>query len=161
MRVLSSRFLVFSLLAAPAVAHAADNAPPGFPNKPIRFITGFLPGGVSDTIARVSGDELAKQLGQRVIVDGRPGAGGMLSMEIAAGANPDGYTWYLGQPVITISPNFKRKPPFDPIAEFKAQSASWLERVLGNTGFAILRRVFGVILLAIAVKIFKDNVHIG
>jgi multiple antibiotic resistance protein len=41
------------------------------------------------------------------------------------------------------------------------RSASWLEKVLGNTGFAILRRVFGVILLAIAVKIFKDNVHIG
>ena len=54
-----------------------------FPSKPIRFITGFLPGGVSDTIARVTGDKLGEQLGQRVIIDGRPGAGGVVSMEIA------------------------------------------------------------------------------
>jgi tripartite-type tricarboxylate transporter receptor subunit TctC len=64
------------------------------------------------------GDKLGEQLGQRVIIDGRPGAGGVLSMEIAANANPDGYTWYLAQPVITISPNFKRKLPLDPMKAF-------------------------------------------
>ena len=103
------------LLAVCGIAHAADNLPADYPSKPIRFITGFLPGGVSDTIARVTGDQLGQQLGQRVIIDGRAGAGGVVSMEIAAAANPDGYTWYLGQPVITISPNFKRKLPIDPM----------------------------------------------
>jgi tripartite-type tricarboxylate transporter receptor subunit TctC len=73
---------------------------------------------VSDTIARVTGEKVGEILGQRVIVDGRPGAGGVLSMEIAANANPDGHTIYMGQPVITISPNFKKKPPFDPIQAF-------------------------------------------
>lgn len=85
-----------------------------YPTRPLRFITGYLPGGVSDTIARVVGERLGERLGQRVVIDGRPGAGGVLSMELAVNANPDGHTLYLGQPVMTISPNFKRKPPFDP-----------------------------------------------
>jgi tripartite-type tricarboxylate transporter receptor subunit TctC len=101
-----------------AAALAAESPTANYPNKPIRFVTGFLPGGVSDTIARVTGDKLGEQLGQRVVIDGRPGAGGVVSMEIAATANPDGYTWYLGQPVITISPNFKRKLPLDPMKAF-------------------------------------------
>ena len=106
------------LLTCTTVAPAAEGLPANYPNKAIRFVTGFLPGGVSDTIARVSGEKLGEQLGQRVVIDGRPGAGGVLSMEIAATANPDGYTWYLGQPVITISPNFKRKLPLDPMKAF-------------------------------------------
>jgi tripartite-type tricarboxylate transporter receptor subunit TctC len=97
-----------------ACAQSADS----FPSRPLRLITGFQPGGVSDTVARVTGEKVGELLGQRVIVDGRPGAGGVLSMEIAANANPDGHTLYLGQPVITISPNFKMKPPFDPIKAF-------------------------------------------
>lgn len=95
------------------VAHAAD-----FPNRPMRIITGYLPGGVSDTIARTMAAQLGEQLGQRIIIDGRPGAGGTLAMEIAANATPDGYTLFMGQPVITISPNFKRRPSYDPIKAF-------------------------------------------
>jgi len=95
----------------------AQNAA-NFPSRPLRLITGFQPGGVSDTVARVTGDKVGELLGQRVIIDGRPGAGGVLSMEIAASANPDGHTLYLGQPVITISPNFRNKPPVDPIKAF-------------------------------------------
>lgn len=89
-----------------------------YPSRPLRFITGFLPGGVSDTIARVVGEKLGERLGQRVVIDGRPGAGGVLSMEIAANATPDGYTLYLGQPVITISRLSRNKPSFDPIRAF-------------------------------------------
>jgi tripartite-type tricarboxylate transporter receptor subunit TctC len=100
--------------SGPLCAQGADN----FPARSMRLITGFQPGGVSDTIARVTGEKVGEILGQRVIVDGRPGAGGVLSMEIAANANPDGHTIYMGQPVITISPNFKNKPPFDPLQAF-------------------------------------------
>jgi tripartite-type tricarboxylate transporter receptor subunit TctC len=100
--------------AASAQTRSIDN----YPTRPLRLITGFLPGGVSDTVARVTGEKLGELLGQRVIIDGRPGAGGILSMELAANANPDGHTLYLGQPVITISPNFRRKPPFDPLKVF-------------------------------------------
>ena len=89
-----------------------------FPNRPMRIITGYLPGGVSDTIARTMATQLGEQLGERIIIDGRPGAGGTLAMEIAAKATPDGYTLFMGQPVITISPNFKRKPSYDPLKAF-------------------------------------------
>jgi tripartite-type tricarboxylate transporter receptor subunit TctC len=105
---------LFTLVSSAAIAQSAEN----FPSRPLRPITGFQPGGVSDTIARVTGDKVGEILGQRVVVDGRPGAGGVLSMDIAANANPDGHTIYMGQPVITISPNFKNKPPFDPIKAF-------------------------------------------
>ena len=117
------RRLLFALFAGLIVASgnagAASTAqtpdtPADYPNKTIRFITGFLPGGVSDTIARVLGEKLGEHLGQRVIIDGRPGAGGLISMELTAGASPDGYTWFLGTPVVTISPSFKRKLPIDP-----------------------------------------------
>jgi tripartite-type tricarboxylate transporter receptor subunit TctC len=108
--------LLFACAACSTTARAQNSA--DFPQHPMRLITGFLPGGVSDTIARVVGERLGDRLGQRVVIDGRPGAGGILSMEIAANANPDGHTMYLGQPVITISPNFKNKPPFDTITAF-------------------------------------------
>jgi tripartite-type tricarboxylate transporter receptor subunit TctC len=105
---------LFAVASGPACAQGVDN----FPTRPMRLITGFQPGGVSDTVARVTGEKVGELLGQRVIIDGRPGAGGVLSMEIAVHANPDGHTIYMGQPVITISPNFKNKPPFDPLTAF-------------------------------------------
>lgn len=109
--------LTMTTSAALAQSGPAENAG-GYPSRPLRFITGFLPGGVSDVIARTVADRLGERLGQRIVVDGRPGAGGVLSMEIAANANPDGHTLYLGQPVITISRLFKNKPAFDPILAF-------------------------------------------
>jgi tripartite-type tricarboxylate transporter receptor subunit TctC len=117
--LMSLKLLLATLaLLTPATVQAQDKSADKFPSRPLRLITGFLPGGVSDTVARVTGEKLGELLGQRVIIDGRPGAGGVLSMEIAMNANPDGHTLYLGQPVITISPNFKKKPAFDPIKAF-------------------------------------------
>ena len=117
--MLNSRIaLIAAAMLVPAAAVAQTPGAENFPSRTLRLITGFQPGGVSDTIARVTGEKLGELLGQRVIIDGRPGAGGVLSMELAANANPDGHTLYLGQPVITISPNFKNKPPFDPIKAF-------------------------------------------
>lgn len=112
-RHLLSLLLVQLSLAA---AHAQDAKT--FPDRPMRIITGYLPGGVSDTIARTMAEKLGERLGQRIIIDGRPGAGGTLSMDIAANATPDGYTIFMGQPVITISPTFKRKFAYDPLKAF-------------------------------------------
>jgi tripartite-type tricarboxylate transporter receptor subunit TctC len=113
-----SKLLCAALACAAVPAAAQEPGAANYPSRPLRLITGFLPGGVSDTVARVTGEKLGELLGQRIIIDGRPGAGGVLSMELAANANPDGHTLYLGQPVITISPNFKKKPPFDPLRAF-------------------------------------------
>ncbi len=106
--------LLLSLSAGNVLAQGAAD----YPARPLRLITGFLPGGVSDTIARIVGEQLGERLGQRVVIDGRPGAGGVLSMSIAAEANPDGHTLYLGQPVLAISRLFKNKPSFDPLTAF-------------------------------------------
>ena len=106
------------LLMLASAGHAAAQQAQNFPNRPMRIITGYLPGGVSDTVARTMAQQLGEQLSQRIIIDGRPGAGGTLAMEIAAKANPDGHTLFMGQPVITISPNFKNKPSYDPIKAF-------------------------------------------
>jgi len=90
-----------------------------FPNRPMRVITGYAVGGVSDVIARTVGEQLGRQLGQRMVTDTRPGAGGMLSMGIAASASPDGYTLHLATPVITLSPLFtERKLGFNPLKAF-------------------------------------------
>jgi len=109
---------LIGFLALTSAGHALAQQATNFPNRPMRIITGYLPGGVSDTVARTMASQLGEQLNQRIIIDGRPGAGGTLAMEVAAKANPDGHTLFMGQPVITISPNFKIRPSFDPIKAF-------------------------------------------
>ena len=106
------------LAAAAALAPIATTVQAQkFPDRPLRIITGFLPGGVSDAIARVLGEQLGTAIGERVVIDGRPGAGGMVSMEIAAKATPDGHTIYLAQPVVSIAAAID-KYPWDPIKAF-------------------------------------------
>lgn len=116
MTVLNRRHLFAAALGG--VAATLPFAASAYPTQPVRILIGFQPGGVSDTIARVMADKLGEQMGNPFFVEGRPGAGGMLSMGLAAAAPADGHTIYLGQPVITISPNFRRKLDFHPIKAF-------------------------------------------
>src|SRR5262245_27574805 len=88
LRVVAPAFLLALVAQA---ATAAD-----YPTKPLRFVIGFPPGGSSDTMARLLGTRLADSLGQAVVVDNRPGAGGNIAAEIAARAVPDGHTLFLG-----------------------------------------------------------------
>jgi len=80
-----------AMLAMPA-AHAA---PATYPDKPIRLIIGSAPGSGPDIISRVLAERLYKSWGQRIVVDARPGAAGVISAELALNANPDGYTWMI------------------------------------------------------------------
>lgn len=106
-------------LAAGLFAHAAAQAAEDYPRRPLRFVVGFLPGGPSDTIARVVGAKLGEGLGQTVIVDNRAGAGGNVSAEIVAHAPPDGHTLLLGTggPLV-IAPVIGQKIGFDPDKDF-------------------------------------------
>jgi tripartite-type tricarboxylate transporter receptor subunit TctC len=113
-RFFSTALAVLAL--TPCAGHAQDAR--DFPSRPLRIITGYLPGGVSDTIARLMAEKVGERIGQRIVIDGRPGAGGTLAMDLAAHSSPDGYTIFMGQPVITISPTFKRKFSFDPLKAF-------------------------------------------
>src|SRR5215471_12115227 len=82
-----------------ALAHGASPAGSGagdYPRRPIRFVEAFGAGGTTDVLSRVIGQKLTERLGQPVIVDNRPGAGGNIGAELAAKAFPDGYTLFMG-----------------------------------------------------------------
>ena len=78
-----------------AIAVAGPAAAQAYPDKPIRLIVGFAPGGFTDVLARVIGQKLTERMGQSVIVDNKPGAAGTLGADIVAKAKPDGYTLLL------------------------------------------------------------------
>ena len=84
------RLWLWMLLAIPALACAQ------YPNKPIRMIVPFAPGGASDFVGRILQPRLSELLGQQIVVENRPGASGNIGMEAAAKSAPDGYTIYLG-----------------------------------------------------------------
>lgn len=101
-------------LSVPAIAQA-----PKFPTKPLRILVTLGPGSAGDNLSRVMADGLSRQLGQQVIVDNRPGAGGNVAAELAARAAPDGYTLFITT-ISThgINPSLYSKLNFDPIKDF-------------------------------------------
>ena len=91
-----------------------------YPNKPIRLIVAFPPGGSTDIIARVVGQKLGERLGQQVVIDNRGGAGGTLGTEIAARSNPDGYTLTMGTTSThVIAPAVYGKLKYDAVRDFE------------------------------------------
>ena len=105
-----------ALLLAAALPSAAAT---DYPTRPIRLIVPFAAGGGNDTVARLVGQRLVARLGQPVVVDNRPGAGGTVGAELAAKAAPDGYTLFLGGVGShAINPNLHAKLGYDPISDF-------------------------------------------
>ncbi|QRF61701.1 tripartite tricarboxylate transporter substrate binding protein (plasmid) [Variovorax paradoxus] len=102
-----------------ALAMGPAGAQQDYPNKPIRLIVPFTPGGVTDTGARVVADKLGARLGQTVVVDNRPGASGNIGTQMVATAAPDGYTLLLGfDGTLVINPHVYAKVPFDTLKDF-------------------------------------------
>jgi tripartite-type tricarboxylate transporter receptor subunit TctC len=90
-----------------------------FPEKPVRFVIGFTPGGPSDILARALGQKLGERWSQQVVVENRPGAGGNLAAEAVAKSAPDGYTWLLGNnSILATNQSLYRKLPYDPVKDF-------------------------------------------
>jgi tripartite-type tricarboxylate transporter receptor subunit TctC len=112
-------------LAALAVA-AACSGPLGaqqYPAKPIRVIVPLAPGGGNDTIARMIGQKIQGPLKQQVVIENRPGAGGLIGADLAAKAAPDGYTLLLGNAAqLTIIPNVQPNTPYSPARDFQPVS---------------------------------------
>ena len=108
----------FLMLACTAIADAVW-AQGGYPAKPIRLIVAFPPGGSTDIIARIVGQKLGERLGQQVVIDNRGGAGGTIGTEIAARANPDGYTLTMGTTSThVIATGVYSKLKYDPVKDF-------------------------------------------
>ncbi len=90
----------------------------GWPVKSIRFVSPYAPGGGSDILARSIGQKLSENLGVSVVIDNRPGAGGVIGTEIVTKSPPDGYTLMLGTPApITVAPSLMKKMPYDPLRD--------------------------------------------
>ena len=107
------KLLIAAAMGAAALGHGLAFAQT-YPSKPIKLIVGYAPGGSADITARLVADKLRTELGQSVIVENRPGAGGNIGTEVVAHAAPDGYTLLLaaaGQ--IVINPSMYKKLSFD------------------------------------------------
>ncbi len=89
-----------------------------YPNKPIRMLLGYPPGGGSDIIARLVAKPLGDRLGQSVVVDNKPGAGGNIAAEMVARANPDGYTLLFVPSGLASAAAMKKSLPFQPVNDF-------------------------------------------
>ena len=126
-RVFVLRAAVLLCFALPASAvKAADTqttstgSGQAYPVKPIRLIVGYSPGGGTDVLSRVLAKYLGESFKQTVIVDNRPGAGGILATELVAKAPPDGYTLLTTPSTHSINPGLYSKLPYDPIRDFTA-----------------------------------------
>src|SRR5919205_1281896 len=98
LRALVTIALASALFAGGAISSSLAQTDPAanYPNKPIRFIVGFAAGGGNDLFARLVGQKLSENIGQPVIIENKPGAGGRLAVEYAAGQPADGYTLVVG-----------------------------------------------------------------
>ena len=109
--LLAAAFVLLGGLASPAAAQA-------YPDRPVRFILPFPPGGGTDIIGRLVGQRLSDQLGQPLVVENRPGAGSHVGIEMASKAKPDGYTIVLVAPEFTTGPSLYKKLNYDPLKDF-------------------------------------------
>ncbi|SDB74646.1 Bug family tripartite tricarboxylate transporter substrate binding protein [Belnapia rosea] len=110
----------FGLLASAALLPGLARAQGGYPNRPVRMVVPYPPGGATDVIARMIGEKLTPQWGQPVVVENRAGAGATLGAEVVARAEADGYTLFETTSAHTISKSLYRHLSYDPIRDFTA-----------------------------------------
>ncbi|MGB9368823.1 MAG: tripartite tricarboxylate transporter substrate binding protein [Xanthobacteraceae bacterium] len=113
-----SRRLVAALTLVAALAASTAGLTQGYPNRPVRLVVPFPPGGPADALGRALADQLNKMWGQPVIIENRGGAGGNLGAEVVARAAPDGYTLLLNASSHVINASLYEKLPYDPIKDF-------------------------------------------
>jgi tripartite-type tricarboxylate transporter receptor subunit TctC len=108
-------FIVLTAALLPALAAHAQP----YPSKPIHFVSAFAPGGTTDILARILAEKLREQVGQPVIVENRPGAGGNIGSDYVAKAAPDGYTLLMGASgPLAVNVSLFASMPFDPRRDF-------------------------------------------
>jgi tripartite-type tricarboxylate transporter receptor subunit TctC len=116
---LTARMLIGSaLLAASAAAAQAQT----YPSKPIRLILPYVPGGIIDNVGRNLAQRLSETMGQQVVAENRPGAGGMVGTDVVARSAPDGYTILLTDPAVVINPTLQKDAPYE-LAKLQMVSA--------------------------------------
>ena len=108
----SAAALTFTAGLAPAIVRAQ-----AYPDRPIRFVVPYAPGGATDTSARIAAEYLTNKFGQQVLVENKPGGGTIIATEIVAKAKPDGYTILMAAAPVATNTSFGLKLPYDPLKE--------------------------------------------
>jgi tripartite-type tricarboxylate transporter receptor subunit TctC len=119
MRGIGRRRVVAAGMAL-AASTAGARAQGAYPDRPIRLVIGFTPGGPTDIAGRLLAQRLSEILGQQVVVDNKPGVAGNIASQIVADAKPDGYTLLVGTSIMGIVPALYDKLPYDPIKGLEA-----------------------------------------
>jgi tripartite-type tricarboxylate transporter receptor subunit TctC len=116
---ISRRALINTAALASAASLMPRIARAAYPERPVRLIVPFVPGGAVDAVGRLLGNAMTARLGQPVVIENRGGAGGVIGMETAAHAAPDGYTMMVSHSGFAAMPGLYRKLPFDPVRDFE------------------------------------------
>jgi tripartite-type tricarboxylate transporter receptor subunit TctC len=120
METFMSRYLlVLFVLAATLFTIDVSAQTAAYPNRPIKLVVPFAPGGTADTFARIVGQALSERVGQPVVVDNKPGGGGVIAADFVAKAAPDGYTLLVGDVgANAVAPGLFPKLPYDALKDF-------------------------------------------
>jgi tripartite-type tricarboxylate transporter receptor subunit TctC len=122
-------------MAGAQIAHAQD-----FPNRPIRVVIAFPPGGPTDLVGRIVADKMTALLGQRVVIENKPGANGTLGGETVAKSDPDGYTLFLTTcGAVAVSPHIYANMPYDSLRDFAP-----VAEVVTNTTVLVVSPKLGI-----------------
>jgi putative tricarboxylic transport membrane protein len=109
---------LLALVIFGATLGSAHAQPSSYPDRPIRIVIGFGPGGLADITMRLVGQKLTEITGQQVVIENRPSAGGIVAASAVTSARPDGYTLFVLSSGIAISRSLIKTMPFDPVADF-------------------------------------------
>jgi tripartite-type tricarboxylate transporter receptor subunit TctC len=140
------------LLMASALCAVGASAQP-FPNRPVKLIVADSAGGAPDQLARLVAQKLSDNLGQQVVVDNRPGAGGVVGAEMAAKSAPDGYTLLLTTTAIyAILPNLRKDLPYDPVKDFVP-----ISRIATTSNVLVVNNALPVKSIAELVKLAREK----
>lgn len=111
-------FRLFALAALAWLSMPSDKASAAYPDRVIKIVVPFAPGGGTDVIARTLAQEMAKNLGVNVVVENKPGAGTIIGTQAVAVSDPDGYTLLMGTFANAVNPSLNAKLPYDPHKDF-------------------------------------------
>ncbi len=121
----------------------------GYPNRPVRIIVPYGPGGVADTTTRILAQKLQEKLGQQFVIDNRPGAGGIVAAKAGSAAAPDGYTLTLTGNGTAISKSLFKSIPYDVLKDFSSISVmAWLDLLFAAKADGPLKTVGDIIAAA-------------
>jgi tripartite-type tricarboxylate transporter receptor subunit TctC len=109
---------LFALAALLLVSSSCLPAAAAYPDRPIRIVVPFAPGGGTDVVARTLAQEMARDLGASIVIENKPGAGTIIGTQAVATSDPDGYTLLMGTFANAVNPSLKAKLPYDPHRDF-------------------------------------------